>query len=96
MNRCDFRLVIVKGLIEHHDGTAYFGSLGGYATYYAQAEELGWIARVEERDVVTDRGREVYHWTRLAELPKQLGRRAYLWDWSTVPDLPASLRTRVR
>lgn len=83
--QCDFRLAIVKGLVEHDDGTTYFGRLGGYMAHLRAAEEAGWVRRVEDRETLTEAGREVYTRCRLSTLPNLVGRRAYLWNWSEIP-----------
>lgn len=88
MSRCNFRLVIVKGLVEHQRGDVYFGSLGAYQTYWAQAEKAGWVRLVDGKEAVTEDGRGVYETCRLSTLPTTAYRRAYLWDWSSIPEPP--------
>ena len=44
---CFFPAAVLKGVIEHQDGTAFFGSLGGYLEYVEQAIQRGWLVRVE-------------------------------------------------
>ena len=52
-----FSAAIVKGLIEHDDGTRFFGSTAEYTYHQAVAEKRGLIT---EADVVTASGREWY------------------------------------
>lgn len=93
--RCDFVLAIVKGLVEHDDGGAYFGSLMGYRGHEAEGIERGLLTRgpkecdgggghmfVIEATRLTDAGRAAYAAFRLDFFPKTYGRRAYMWDWS--------------
>lgn len=89
--QCDFRLAIVKGLVEHNQGDAYFGSLMGYTQHFNSTIAAGWVTRDGERETLTDEGRDVYVKCNLASLPNQIGRRAYMWDWSVIPD-PASMK----
>jgi len=83
---CDFRLAIVKGLVEHDQGDAYFGSLIGYTDHFNATQHAGWVTRNAASELLTIEGRLVYLRCNLASLPNQLGRRAYLWDWSSIPD----------
>lgn len=83
--RCDFRLVIVKGLVEHGNGDVYFGSLMGYIAHWARAVNAGWVLRADGRETLTEAGREIYVMCKLDTLPNTPGRRAYLWDWSNIP-----------
>jgi len=83
--RCHFPAVIVKGLIEHGDGTTYFGSLGGYQHYLAEARQQRWIDELAE--TVTDLGRGLYQAEHLEELPQERGSRAYLWRWDELRGL---------
>lgn len=84
--RCDFRLAVVKGLVEHDNGDVYFGSLLGYTAHWHAAEDAGWVRRVDGRETLTEEGRAVYERCGLSTLPNTPGRRAYLWDWSKIPD----------
>lgn len=81
-----FPLAVLKGTIEHDDGTAYFGSLMGYRFYRNEAFRHGWITYPAVSDstsklVATARGRELYVLLRLDTLPNQQGSRAYMWKW---------------
>jgi hypothetical protein len=80
---CDYPAAVLKGVIEHDDGTAYFGSLGGYARYLDVAVELGWIFGTV-KPTATPLGRRVYRQARLDGLPRIKGSRAYLWNWSRI------------
>lgn len=89
---CDFALAIVKGLVEHDDGKAYFGSLMGYATHEKDAIDRGYACigpKPIERGTVTiqttrltDAGRAIYVELGLGRLPKS--GRAYAWDWDVL------------
>ncbi len=93
---CDFPAAILKGVLEHNDGTSYFGSLGGYLHYKDVAIERGWVVEGDVSKmldgsmhilkdlIVTDKGREVYQSSGLASLPNVMFSRAYMWDWSAV------------
>lgn len=74
--RIDFALVVVKGLIEHRDGAAYFGSHGG------DAVARGLITTDGRAEQVTEEGRRAYQDQGLARLLKS--GRAYLWNWAGV------------
>lgn len=78
--KCDYPATIVKGLIEHGDGHVYFASFGGYPTYLAMAQTMGWVSGDKE---VTEAGKAMYEAERLDLLP-QKGDRAYLWDWGAL------------
>lgn len=83
MNRdVDFPLAIVKGLVEHGDGTAYFASLIGYQSHRAEAITRGLVTTDGQEERLTDAGRKAYQEHGLDRLPKR--GRAYLWDWSGV------------
>lgn len=77
VERCDFRLAIVKGLVEHNDGTYYFGSTAAYNSHYHMAYQAG-LVTIDKK--VTDAGVEAYSVEKLDKLPKT--GRAYAWDWS--------------
>lgn len=65
--KMDFAAVVLKGVVEHQDGTAYFGSLSGYKHYEALAIAAGWILIGNEP---TGEGRRAYETMGLAALPK--------------------------
>lgn len=94
--QCDFVLAIVKGIVEHNDGCAYFGSLGGYRHWEEQGTKRGLLTRglkecadggggvfTIEATRLTDAGRAAYDTFRLDLLPQKYGSRAYMWDWSS-------------
>lgn len=98
VGRCDFVLAIVKGLVEHDDGGAYFGSLMGYRAHEADGIERGLLTRgpklidmggghtaTIEATRLTDAGRQAYATERLDRFPKTYGSRAYTWNWDEVP-----------
>lgn len=79
-----FPLAILKGLVEHKDGTAYFGSLMGWRHYALEAERLGWAKYQGPFNELklTEVGEIMYEMLRLAEVGTQKkDSRAYLWDW---------------
>lgn len=81
--RCSFPLAIVKGLIEHQDGTAYFGSTMGYGEHLRQAIEAGLVEHPDgEPAKETERGQQEYEREGLAQLPTRKFSRAYMWDWT--------------
>lgn len=83
MNRdVDFALAIVKGLVEHGDGAAYFASLIGYQSHRAEAITRGLVTTDGQEERLTDAGRKAYQEHGLDRLPRR--GRAYLWDWSGV------------
>lgn len=87
--KCDFGLAIVKGLVEHQDGTSYFGSLMGYSSHVFDATRRGLIAGdLKEGISLTERGRMLYDALALSTLPQQKLSRAYAWDWSGIDDSP--------
>lgn len=71
-------LAVLKGIIEHHDSSVYFGSLMGLRHHIRTALEAGWIGA---DGLATPEGKAVYEDRRLAELPKRVFSRWYLWDW---------------
>ena len=77
--RCDFVLVVLKGLIERGDGTVYFGSTLNYEMWLAAAVERGYVTKGHKPSKL---GRQVYGKMKLDSLPKQ--GRAYMWDWSGI------------
>lgn len=83
--KCDFRLAIVKGLVEHNNGDTYFGSLMGYTAHWNTAHAAGWVEHVDGKEALTKAGREIYVKCKLDSLPNTFGRRAYMWDWSNIP-----------
>ena len=103
MGDCDFVLAIVKGIVEHDDGGAYFGSLMGYKGHEAAGIERGLLTRgpkecdgggghkfVIEATRLTDAGKLAYTTERLDQYPKTYGSRAYMWKW-----VPAVTSTEV-
>ena len=92
---CDFAAVVLKGLVEHQDPSAYFGSTGGVGYHSGEAEERGWIVRDARGFPLasTPAGRAHYVASGLDKLgprapegwadgkPRRFS-RAYLWDWS--------------
>lgn len=95
---CDFALAIVKGLVEHDDGGAYFGSLMGYRHFEAIAIARGHAVRgpktcsdggrefVLEDTRLTPAGEAVYKELGLDRLPiKPPGMsRAEFWKWDII------------
>lgn len=81
-----FELAILKGIIEHEDGTAYFGATGAYSHHFLGAVEKGWVedTATGEKEKVTDLGRQEYERLGLAKLPQREGSRAYMWNWKDV------------
>lgn len=82
-----FALAIVKGVIEHDDGTSYFASLGGYEHHLERARAREWVRCSEiegelDKLIVTDAGREVYERCKLSAFPQTYGHRAYAWNWT--------------
>ncbi len=97
MFKCDFALAIVKGLIEHNDGGAYFGSLMGYRHHEADGIKRGLLTRgpkqidmggghmeTIEATRLTDAGRKEYDARCLHRLPTHYGSRAYMWKWNVI------------
>lgn len=89
--RCDFAMAVLKGAVEHGDGTAYFGSLIGYTAHRDAAVRAGYVRIVMvkhpegfdvQREQPTEAGEYVYRESGLADLPRS--GRAYAWDWSRV------------
>lgn len=80
-----FQLAIVKGIKEHNDGTAYFGSLGGYLKYRGDAEKWGWITG-DDKPALTELGERVYVECKLSSLPNKMFSRAYGWDWDDIEE----------
>jgi hypothetical protein len=78
----DFAAAVLKGLVEHNDAAAYFGSTGALLTWIGIAEGRGWIIGVKGPRTVTEAGRKHYDESGLEQLPKIRDRRAYLWNWS--------------
>lgn len=77
-----FEMAIVKGLIEHGEGSVYFGSVGGYRFYCQSAEDMGWLRILSDNNLeITEFGRIMYERERLAALPNKVGSRAYMWRW---------------
>lgn len=89
---CNFAAVILKGLIEHNDSRAYFGSILGWVNYMNEAYENGWVTTGAGK--VTEAGKEHYTSSGLARVgpwdhrdwkegmkPNKYS-RAYMWDWS--------------
>lgn len=96
-NGCDFALAIVKGLVEHDDGHAYFGSSMAYTHFEAIAIARGHVVRgpkefdggggtmfLLEASRLTDAGRAVYAELGLDRLPQLAGRRAEYWRWDII------------
>lgn len=89
-----FALAIVKGLVEHSDGTSYFGSLGGYQSHWQDAARWGWVLSWEKRlglrvpqseaSCLTREGEQLYTELNLKTLPSKKYSRAYAWDWSSI------------
>ena len=78
----DFALAIVKGLFERQDGTAYFGSLGGYRTHVGEAVARGFVTTDGREERLTDAGQQAYRDHGLGRLPRT--GRACEWNWSGV------------
>lgn len=96
-DECDFALAIVKGLVEHDDGHAYFGSSVGYRHFEAKAIARGHVVRGTvlrdgggghmfecEGTILTDAGRAAYARLHLDRLPQINNRRAEHWDWTVI------------
>jgi hypothetical protein len=75
----DFPAAVLKGLIEHRDPGAYFGSTGALHMWRTVAKKRGWIT---DGDTITESGKRHYAESGLEALPKTPNRRAYLWNWS--------------
>lgn len=60
---------IVKGLMEHKDGTRYFGSTMSFTSHLADAIKFGYVTDAEKRKV-TPLGKEWYERC-LKELPQK-------------------------
>jgi hypothetical protein len=73
-----FVYAALKGVMEHGDAGAYFGSLLGLGIHVQEAQALGLL---DDKWNPTDRGREVYAAKNLQDLPTTKLSRAYLWDW---------------
>ena len=71
----DYAVVVLKGVIEHQDCGAYFGSFGALGHYTDVAQERGWLDGDRK---ATPLGREVYLNRKLNLLPKS--GRAYMWS----------------
>lgn len=87
-----FPAAILKGIIEHDDGSAYFGSLLGYADYRDTAIKLGWVTHGPRRLAATPLGHAVYVEAHLDRLPQRRHSRAYAWNWDNVKFTPAHLQ----
>lgn len=86
MSKCDFRLAILKGVIEQGDGMTYFTTrLLGYPGYEVAARKAGLVTRTRDFLVETRKGREVYETSGLSRLPKT--GLAVDWDWTDVVPL---------
>ena len=60
---------MLKGLFEHGDSSAYFGSTTSLDYYAEKAKEFGWIEQdAEGRWVVTRKGRDHYERSGLREI----------------------------
>lgn len=84
---------ILKGVIEHNDGTSYFGSLIGFQHHRAAAVGLGWITR-GRKPRATAHGQAVYADAGLAALPTKRLSRAYAWNWDKVQFTPAHVQRK--
>jgi hypothetical protein len=73
----DYRLVVLKGIVEKKDRGAYFASFGALDYYTDGAIEQGWVYCKERGYYVTDAGIAEYNRRHLEQLPR-VG-RAYLW-----------------
>jgi hypothetical protein len=90
-----FELALLKGLVEHNDGTAYFGSLGGYQTYLSNARTLGWVSQSEEgKDLPTESGRLAYGQYDLSGFTNKMFSRAYTWNWDCRQEIWRKIRER--
>jgi hypothetical protein len=74
---------IVKGIIEHNDGTSYFGSTGAYAFHFANAVSRGLVTKDK---AVTFLGSEWYERC-LKKLPQC--RLTHWTDGVGAPQVPA-------
>lgn len=83
-----FELAIVKGLVEHNDPTAYFGSLGGFGVHCASAVRKEWVTLpTPYRPELTPVGSKIYEAMQLSSLPNQQLSRASLWNWDHIRKL---------
>lgn len=73
-----FHVAILKGIIEHNDGTTYFGSMMGYKYHEDVAITEGLISN--DGKSPTKHGLAMYDEWQLVKLPNK--GRAYMWDWS--------------
>lgn len=82
----DFVVVVLKGVIDHRDAGAYFGSTMNLGNYVNEAIRRRWIKRCRIRKQgmlvnsykATKEGRAEYRKRKLEELP--IYGRAYMWD----------------
>lgn len=84
---CDFRLALLKGLIEHRDGTKYFGSTMSYTHWLEEAKKAGWVFEYlspngNEQADFTFEGLQKYGELKLGDLPHT--GRACGWDWGSL------------
>jgi len=97
----DWALVIVKGLVEHDDGSFYFHSLMAYRQHEADAIARGYVVRGPkvcldnggapfeiEATRLTDAGRDIYRACGLERLPQGPHTTAMFWKWSVTTPAP--------
>jgi hypothetical protein len=71
-------LATLKGVIEHNDAGAYFGSLYSLPMFVDQCIEEGWLSQDEK---ATEKGRAAYVQYKLDKFSQTAGHRWYFWDW---------------
>lgn len=87
-----FCLAVLRGAVEHQDGSMFFGSLGAYRHWLNAAVKRGWVVESTrlhktEKDLVvgcqvaTDLGRQVYESSGVGQFSQG---RFSGWDWSKV------------
>lgn len=75
----DFTAALLKGVVEHGDPAAYFGSRSAMRHWGSAALKAGWLT---EEGKPTLLGRRHYTESGLSQLPQERGARAYDWDWT--------------
>lgn len=74
----DYRLVVLKGIIEKDDAGAYFGSTASVEIWTNDTIERGWLTKSsDDKYTPTPKGEAEYRRRELNTLPTR--GRAYLW-----------------